>query len=539
MTSLGSTLRGATPLLPVNQISKHLKLTACLWNSHSIVNKLRNFQPFIYTQDFSLIVISETWLHDYIYNKEILSTGYTIYRKDRCSKGGGVMLAVKSTFKTTELASPDNLEIVTISVHSHHNLIICAVYLPPNYKTDHVQDLYSYITTLSCSGDVILLGDFNASDIDWQTFASTADSSDRLCDLIIDHNLFQHVTVPTHIHGNILDLVITSDTDLINDLVVHPLTDFPLQSDHFIITFSICASVHHHNSRNGKQLTYNLNKTDWLGLNQFIAFNNADAIFYSDNIEITWARLKDLLHESMDKYIPKKQQHPPNRPQWFTSEIQHCLNKLHTIRKKVKRNPTEHNKSTLKSAEENLQQLITSSRQAYESSLVEQYSSSNSNRIYKVISSLKNNRSIPAAMSLDSDSCDDDLGIANGFNKYFHSVFTKSFMDQPQTADNPSDIPAMSSIDIQPEEVFECLSSLDASKAAGIDAMSPEVLKQCADPITPIVHHLINLSITSCSLPSEWQTHLIVPIHKSGPKTDIKNYRPISLLCILSKIWKD
>ena len=93
----------------------------------------------------------------------------------------------------------------------------------------------------------------------------------------------------------------------------------------------------------------------------------------------------------------------------------------------------------------------------------------------------------------------------------------------------------MSSIDIQPEEVFECLSSLDASKAAGIDAMSPEVLKQCAGPITPIVHHLINLSITSCSLPSEWQTHLIVPIHKSGPKTDIKNYRQISLLCILSK----
>ena len=66
--------------------------------------------------------------------------------------------------------------------------------------------------------------------------------------------------------------------------------------------------------------------------------------------------------------------------------------------------------------------------------------------------------------------------------------------------------------------------------------MSPEVLKQCAGPITPIVHHLINLSITSCSLPSEWETHLIVPIHKSGPKTDIKNYCPISLLCILSKI---
>jgi len=72
--------------------------------------------------------------------------------------------------------------------------------------------------------------------------------------------------------------------------------------------------------------------------------------------------------------------------------------------------------------------------------------------------------------------------------------------------------------------------------AAGIDAISPEVLKQCAVPITPVVFHVLNLCISSCTLPNEWRTHLIVPIHKSGPKPDIKNYRPISLLCILSKL---
>ena len=37
-------------------------------------------------------------------------------------------------------------------------------------------------------------------------------------------------------------------------------------------------------------------------------------------------------------------------------------------------------------------------------------------------------------------------------------------------------------------------------------------------------------------LPNEWWAHLIVPIHRSGPKTDIKNHRPISLLCILSRL---
>ena len=92
------------------------------------------------------------------------------------------------------------------------------------------------------------------------------------------------------------------------------------------------------------------------------------------------------------------------------------------------------------------------------------------------------------------------------------------------------------SISILPEEVYYCLSSLDANKAAGIDGLDPRFLKQCAGSITPLVYHLLNLCISSHSLPVEWQTHLIVPVHKSGSKTDIKNYRPISLLCIPSKI---
>jgi len=110
-------------------------------------------------------------------------------------------------------------------------------------------------------------------------------------------------------------------------------------------------------------------------------------------------------------------------------------------------------------------------------------------------------------------------------------------MDQLLTMDSPTDIISnLCSIEIQPEKEFQHLSSLDGSKAAGIDAISPEVLKQCASSITPVVFHVLNLCISSCTLPNEWRTHLIVPIHKSGRKTDIKNYCPISLLCILSKL---
>ena len=177
-----------------------------------------------------------------------------------------------------------------------------------------------------------------------------------------------------------------------------------------------------------------------------------------------------------------------------------------------------------------MQQLIISARHSYESTLIDHFSQSNSNKIFKFISSLTSSRSIPANTSLDLNTFTDDCSIANGFNEYFYSVFTKSSIAQPSTVDSPIDMPPISSISILPEEVYHCLSSLDVNRAAGIDVLNPKFLKQCAGSITPIVYHLLNLCISLHSLPVEWQTHLIISVHTSGHKIDIINYRPISLL---------
>ena len=96
------------------------------------------------------------------------------------------------------------------------------------------------------------------------------------------------------------------------------------------------------------------------------------------------------------------------------------------------------------------------------------------------MSSLTSPRSIPTTMFLDSNTLNDDSSISNGFNNYFYSVFTQSPVNQPSTVNSPTDIPPIYSISILPEEVYHCLSSLDASKAAGIDGIGPRVLKQCA-----------------------------------------------------------
>ena len=73
---------------------------------------------------------------------------------------------------------------------------------------------------------------------------------------------------------------------------------------------------------------------------------------------------------------------------------------------------------------------------SYESTLIDQFSQSNSHKIYYFISSLTSCRSIPANISLDSNTFNCD---SNGFNEYFYSVFTQSSVNQPSTADSPTD----------------------------------------------------------------------------------------------------
>ena len=56
---------------------------------------MTDLQSLVYSSTFNIIGLTETWLKDSILNSEILPTGYTIYRLDHPSRGGGVLLAVK------------------------------------------------------------------------------------------------------------------------------------------------------------------------------------------------------------------------------------------------------------------------------------------------------------------------------------------------------------------------------------------------------------------------------------------------------------
>ena len=95
---------------------------------------------------------------------------------------------------------------------------------------------------------------------------------------------------------------------------------------------------------------------------------------------------------------------------------------------------------------------------------------------------------------------------------------------------------ASTNIVISDTDVYSVLASFDPSKSSGIDGIGPKVLKHSALALYIPFHHLFSLCMTQCSIPSEWKMDRITPIFKAGDRMSVKNYRPISLLCNVSKV---
>ena len=119
--------------MPVQSLLCHLTdYTIKLFNSRSLVNKLSDFQSLVYSSSFSTICVTETWLSDYIFNYKILPCNYTMYRKDRNSRGGGVLIAIDNSIPSCCIHSPADLELVCVQVGMSHPFYLCTIYTPPS-----------------------------------------------------------------------------------------------------------------------------------------------------------------------------------------------------------------------------------------------------------------------------------------------------------------------------------------------------------------------------------------------------------------------
>ena len=88
---------------------------------------------------------------------------------------------------------------------------------------------------------------------------------------------------------------------------------------------------------------------------------------------------------------------------------------------------------------------------------------------------------------------------------------------------------------VSEEEVKKCVQSI-STKAIGSDNLSLEMILPVLDVIAPVVTHIINFSLSCNVFPSQWKNAYVIPLPKTSNPTAITDYRPISILPILSKV---
>lgn len=128
-----------------------------------------------------------------------------------------------------------------------------------------------------------------------------------------------------------------------------------------------------------------------------------------------------------------------------------------------------------------------------------------------------------------SDACT----IARAFNAFFSSVFVCATQCCTHFNITGFDIP---DITITEPGILSALLNLDPKKSAGPDEIPNAFLYRYAEWCSKYLYIIFHESLLSGVVPDGWKTAKVTPVHKSGDKLSVKNYRPISLLCTGSKV---
>ena len=213
---------------------------------------------------------------------------------------------------------------ISLSLHRAKTLYIGCYYRPNAQDNTSCAALGESLSRIPIHSNIIIAGDFNYPDMDWQTKTVTAHTNRRMheefIDFIYDYSLKQLVDTPTR-QGNILDLILTNASEHCNEC-----TTIPGISDHeaVIARFTFCPIRH-------KQLARNIplyRKADWPSFNNHMLEFHARIIGGgAPTLEVNqlWAEFKQAIHNGISKYIPHKLAKSTNRKPWVSRETVRLL----------------------------------------------------------------------------------------------------------------------------------------------------------------------------------------------------------------------
>ena len=526
------------------QIQKDIQYASNLkcWylNARSIRNKKDTFLAEIKTVQPDIVAVTETWLNTN--NKDFVGeytiTGYNLLNHDRLHKrGGGTLLYIKNDIKFVETSKHilnNNYEMIFIDILLNNNkkVVFGVVYRPPKQNELQDIDMFQEISNHIKSNETVIVGDFNYPGINWTTL--TGDREGQTClNFLEDNFLEQIVDKPTR-GNNTLDLILSSDTNLIDNFEVGEKFS---TSDHQSLSLSI--NVNTIKSRNNikvpnfKLANYSKLKKEFLNIDW-------DSKFLNKNMEEMWTEFRTIFNEKVQLCIPSKVKTVNNSNEdkkWMTHKIKRVINKKNSLYKQFKQTNNPDHERLHKKQQKIVKKTVSSGKRSYEKKLAEN-SKTNPRQFYGYVGNKKAvKESINVLENDDGTTVTGTQNIAEKLNVYFETVFAaKTNGNNMSTPTASQNIELLSINEVNILNVGKKLSLLNPMKSVGPDNVYPKILQKMHEELKYPITKLFNKSLQTNSIPMEWKKSNVTPIHKSGSKKKASNYRPISITSILCRV---
>lgn len=531
-------------------------------NVRGLRTKTKDLRLLLSSCDYDILVFTETWLRSDICDSE-LSSEYCFFRRDRSeltsefSRGGGVLVAVKINLQCTSISLPDcnHLEQVAVRVNlPTRSVYVCSIYLRPNSSADLYLAHSAAIDTISDQLDdsdvVIVLGDYNLPYLTWQLdedlngyipINASSEQELALTESLLAYGLLQ-VNRFTNTNERLLDLAFVNAPDDV-EIVEPPLPLLPVDPHHkpFIILLDVLSDVSDVLEQRAEPMVMNFKRCDFEALNNALASIDWRQYIVGDSVDLDTSTFYGKLFEVLDVHVPRvcRAADTSTRKPWWTAELRHMRNTLRKMRKRFFKNRTMANNNSLRDMEASYKNLLSETYSAYMRTVQEKLKQ-NPTSFWKYVKSLKASPRIPTTIEFDGTTSSTATEASNLFARFFQSVYNTTtpatypgcFQHVPVYDIN---LPV---IQMSTDEVQKALEDVDVSKGAGVDGLPPLFLKHCASSLAFPVACLFNQSLAEKTFPAIWKTARIVPIHKSGSTYCVKNYRGISILCSLGKVFE-
>ena len=549
----------------MNSIDSSTHLSVLNLNARSLIKNFFEFRAILsaFPYLFDVITVEETWI-DHSLENLVNIENYTLITKHKakCKEGGGLCIYIRNGIEYKErpdLKCPtgyqdffDYIFIEILHENSINNTLIGVLYRPPGASTvegftDHLDVLLSEISKEKKR--VILTGDTNINLLK----SSQHGPSAGYLDTLLSHGMLPKITIPTrvtHSSATLIDHIFINEGPNVKTSLAGTLQTS--MSDHYM---NFIFLKNEGNPRHPKTVTYrpytekNISK-----LKQALSTRNFAELYSSTDPNNAYDILTKTFNQHVDEFIPEKtvrfNKYKHKKEPWVTKEILSTIKHRDQLHKKLHNSKSIMDRTKLETQYNDcrlsIRKLVKSAKRNYERDKFEKCKNESKliwQNINSVLGKQNNKHEFVSIISEEGVTLNDLSDIANSFNKYYVNVGPNLARNIGDSSFSNSQMPLMNShksfflFPTDNEEVERIIKLLKPKTSSGDDNISAKLLKQVSPGLIGPCVHIVNLSLSTGIVPVAMKRAKVVPIFKnSGSTAVMKNYRPVSLLPVFSKI---